>query len=136
MPKTEIITKQQKKLIENEVLAFATSNLENRPNVVAVACVKVVGPNQILITDNFMNKTRKNLEKNNKVAVAVWSKDWEEGYHFKGTAEYIAEGRWKGVVEEMKENEGLAHKAAVLVTVEEIYDLANPAKIYPPVSKF
>ena len=65
------ISSKQKKLIEKQVLALATSDLNDKPNVVAVACCKVVNKDKILVTDNFMNKTRRNLLANNKVALAV-----------------------------------------------------------------
>jgi predicted pyridoxine 5'-phosphate oxidase superfamily flavin-nucleotide-binding protein len=123
------INKKQKVLIEKEVIALATCTPKNKPNVVAIACCKVVDKNKILITDNFMNKTRKNLLNNNKVALAVWSKDWEQGYQFKGTVKYLTSGKWKEMVDKNPDNKGLAHKAAVLVTVKEIWDLANPKRI-------
>jgi predicted pyridoxine 5'-phosphate oxidase superfamily flavin-nucleotide-binding protein len=118
------ITQAQKKLIEGRVLGFATCDLNSKPNVNAVACAKVVAKDKILITDNYMNKTERNLAENNKVAIVVWGKDEKEGYQFKGTAQYITEGKWKRFVEQMRENKGLLAKAAVLVTVKEIYRLA------------
>lgn len=120
------ITDAQKRLVENEVMALSTVNSEMSPNVVAVACCKVVGSNQILLTDNFMNKTRANLLANPSVALAVWSKDMKEGFQFKGTADYLKSGKWKETVDMDPDNKGLAHKAAVLVTVNEIWDLAEP----------
>ena len=121
-----IIDEKQKQLIENEALAFATCDEDNKPNVITVACCKVIDDNKILVTDNFMNKTRKNLLENQKVALAVWSKDLETGFQFKGIAQYLTTGKWKKMVDEDKDNEGLAHKAAILVTVTEIWDLAKP----------
>ena len=123
------ISNAQKKLIEKQVLALASSDLNNKPNVVAVACCKVVAKDKILVTDNFMNKTRKNLLVNKNVALAVWSKDGEEGYQFKGKAEYLTSGKWKKMVDEDPDNKGLAHKGAVLVTIGEIWDLAEPKLI-------
>lgn len=120
------ISDQQKRLIEAENIALATVNSNGRPNVIAVACCKVVGDDKILITDNFMNKTRKNLLENGKIALAVWSKDGEEGYQFKGTAAYFTSGEWKKMVDLMPDNKGLAHKAAVLVAVEEVWNLISP----------
>ncbi|MBN2016117.1 pyridoxamine 5'-phosphate oxidase family protein [Candidatus Dojkabacteria bacterium] len=117
------INNKQKALIESVALAFGTCNKQGKPNVVAVACVKVVDQDKILITDNFFNKTRKNLLENKNVALTVWNKEEEYGYQFKGPAEYFTEGKWKEIVDEMEENKGLAHKAAVLVTVKEVYKL-------------
>ena len=124
------IDRKQKRLIEKEVLALATADFNNTPNAIAIACCKVVGKDKILITDNFMNKTKKNLLKNRKVALAVWSKDGEEGYQFKGRAKYLTAGKWKRKVDEDPDNKGLAHKAAVLVTVDEIWDLSEPKLLF------
>lgn len=123
------ITNDQKNLIESSTIAFATCNVSGKPNVIAVACVKVVGEDKILITDNFFNKTQKNLTNNNHVALAVWTKDEEEGIQLKGKAEYLTQGPWKEMVDQLPENQKLAHKAAVLITVEEIWDLATPRLI-------
>ncbi|MBD3362812.1 hypothetical protein GF362_03775 [Candidatus Dojkabacteria bacterium] len=123
------INKKQKQFIEEKVLALASVDANGAPNVVAVACCKLVEGNKILITDNFMNKTRKNLLNNKETSIAVWSEDWEEGYQFKGEAQYFSKGKWKKMVDEMSENNGLPHKGAVLFTIKEIWDLANPKKL-------
>jgi hypothetical protein len=41
----------------------------------------------------------------------------------------LISGKWKKRVDEDQDNKGLAHKAAVLVTVDEIWDLATPKLI-------
>ena len=120
------ITDQQKRLIEEKAIALATADLNSTPNVVGVACCKVVDDNKILITDNYMNKTRKNLLENKKIAIAVWSREEKEGYQFKGMAEYLKSGEWKKMVDSDPDNEGLSHKAAVLITMEKIWDLVSP----------
>lgn len=120
------ISHKQRGILESKAVALATSDKDGNVNVIAVACVKVIGKDKLLITDNFMYKTRKNILENNHVAVAFWSNDEERGWQFKGVAKYLTTGKYKKMVDEMEENKGLAHKAAVLVTVEEIYDLANP----------
>jgi predicted pyridoxine 5'-phosphate oxidase superfamily flavin-nucleotide-binding protein len=122
--KMAIFTPRQKKLILNGTIALSTTSTKCIPNVIAVASCKIPQDGKILITDNFMNKTRKNLLENPIVALAVWSDDGEEGYQFKGTAEYITSGKMKDAVDNDPDNKGLAHKAAVLVTVNEIINLA------------
>lgn len=116
------INQEVKKLIEENPVALATVDANGQPNVIAVAYVKVVSVNQIIITDNFMSQTRKNLLKNDRVCLAVWGKDWN-GYKMVGRAEYHAEGEWKTMVEGLPENKDLAAKAAVLVTIEKIIKL-------------
>ena len=117
------INKDLKKLIEANPLALATVNFDNKPNVIAVACVKVVSGNQIIITDNYMKQTKKNLTKNNHVCLVVWDKDWN-GYKLIGKAKYFSEGKWKMFVEERPENKGLPAKGAVLVTISQVFKLA------------
>lgn len=115
------ITKQIKRLIEGNPLSFATCN-RNKPHVIGVAFVKVVSPNQILVTDNYMGRTIKNIKKNKNVAFAVWDKNWH-GYQLKGIARYFASGKWHKFVKEMKENKGEPCKGAILVKISEIYKL-------------
>jgi len=86
------INSETQKLIEENSLAFATVDEIGKPNVIAVAYVKVVSENQILITDNYMKQTKENLKKNKNVCLAVWNKEWN-GMKLVGTAEYFT--KWK-----------------------------------------
>lgn len=72
-----MITEEVKKIIEENAVAFATVDEDNKPNVIGVAYLKVVSENQIIITDNYMKQTKENLEKNNNVCLAVWDKKME-----------------------------------------------------------
>lgn len=126
------ITPNIKELFEKSVIAFGTCNSDCVPNVIAVACCKVVANNQVLITDNFFNKTRQNLSANNKVSLSFWNPvdgDNNWGYQFKGVSEVFTLGKWKEIVDSDPDNDGLAHKAAILITITEIWDLANPKLI-------
>jgi predicted pyridoxine 5'-phosphate oxidase superfamily flavin-nucleotide-binding protein len=91
------ITEELKRLIEENALAFATVDESGKPHNIAVGDVKVVSKNQILIGDNYMVETIKNIQRSNNVALAVWSRNWEErcvGYELRGIAEYITQGKW------------------------------------------
>ncbi len=116
------INTETKKLIEENPIAFATVDDGGKPNVIAVAYVKVISKNQIIITDNYMNKSKENLENNNNVCLAVWNKKWS-GCKLIGTAEYFTDGEWKTFVENIPENKGLSAKGAILVTLSEIIGL-------------
>jgi len=70
------ITPKIKKIIENNPIALATVR-GNKPYVIGVAYAKVVDQKTILISDNFMNSTVKNILKNNNVALVVWDKKWK-----------------------------------------------------------
>lgn len=108
-----------KQLLENNPVALATITIGNKPNVIGVAFVKVVSLSEIVITDNYMNQTKKDIIENNNVCLIVWNENMK-GYKVVGKAEYFTEGKWKNYVEEMKENEGFLAKGAILVKVEKI----------------
>ena len=117
-----MINSKAKQTIENNPLAFATVNKNGSPNVIAVAWVKVVSDNQILVTDNFMVKTKENLQNDGNVCLAVWDKGWN-GYKIMGVAEYFLEGKYKKVIENLEENKNLSAKGAIIITVKEISKL-------------
>lgn len=121
------INDQQKQLIENNVVAVATVDEGNKPHCIAIAAVKVISPNQVIMTNNYMNQTPKNIQCNNTVAFVVWNKDWENdciGYEFIGSAEYFCNGNWLNEVKKMKDNEGLPAQGAIVVTIQKIKQLA------------
>jgi predicted pyridoxine 5'-phosphate oxidase superfamily flavin-nucleotide-binding protein len=116
-----------KKLIEENALAFATVDEKGNPHCIAVGFVKVVSKNQILVTDNYMVETTRNIQKNPNIALVVWSKDWKEkcvGYELRGVAQYFRSGKWYEMVKKMPENKGEPCKGAILVTINKIKKLA------------
>ena len=117
-----VIKPKFRKLIQGNPLAFATVGAGNKPNVIGVACVKVVSGNQILITDNFMGQTRKNLKRNSSVCAAVWDKKWK-GCKLIGSARYYNRGIWQKCVRQLPENKGLPAKGAIIVTVKKLIPL-------------
>lgn len=121
------ISYELKELIENNALALATVDESGKPHCIAVGFAKIVSKSQILITDNFMVKTRKNILKNPNIALAIWNRDWKEkccGYELKGKAEYFASGKWLKMVSKIPQNREEPCKGAVLVTVSEVRKLA------------
>lgn len=107
-----------KDLIEKNPVALATVT-NNKPNIIGVAFVKVVSDDEILITDNYMNQTIKDISGNKNVCLIVWNEDLK-GYKLIGKAEHYTEGEWKNFVEKMEENKGLPAKGAIIVKVSKI----------------
>lgn len=105
--------------IEGNPVALATITDGNKPNVIGVAFVKVISENQVLITDNYMNQTIKDIKNNPNVCLVVWDKNFV-GYKLIGRAQYFTSGKWKDAVEKIKENDGLPAKGAVLVEVSDV----------------
>ena len=77
-----------------------------------------------MIVDNFMNKTRKNLEYNPKAAIVVRDAS-KAPYQFKGTVEIVESGKYfdQAVDWATSVMSQLAPKAAILLKVEEIYSV-------------
>lgn len=117
------IDKKQKQLLETEAVAVGTLNEDGSPNVIAVGYAKVVSPTKIVITDNFMKVTSKNIKKDPRICLAVWTKNWDEGYKFVGKAEYQTKGKWAKFVKEMKENKEMPAKGAIVIKISNIYKL-------------
>ena len=108
-----------KEFIENNPVSLATVTDEGKPNVIGVAFVRVVSEEQILITDNYMNQTIKDISQNKNICLLVWDSEMH-GYKLVGEAEYHATGEWKKYVEAMEENRGLPAKGAIIVKVSKI----------------
>jgi predicted pyridoxine 5'-phosphate oxidase superfamily flavin-nucleotide-binding protein len=118
------ITEEIKGLMEGNILALATVDGKGNPHAIAVGDIKVVSQNQILIGDNYMVETKKNIEMNGNVSLVVWNRKFEEecfGYELKGTAEYFTEGKWCEMIKKI--HEGFPAKGAILVTVNKINKL-------------
>jgi len=111
------INPRVKKIIETNPMALATID-NKKPYVIAVAFCKMVSDTEILITDNFMKRTLKNIDKNKNIALVVWK--GFEGYQFLGTCKYFKAGKWVDYVKSLKENKKLPAKGAILVKVNKI----------------
>jgi uncharacterized protein len=60
----------------------ATSSKSGVPNVVPMGAFKLIDDETLLISDQFMNKSMKNLEENPRIAVSFWGD--KAGYQIKG----------------------------------------------------
>ncbi|PIZ56716.1 hypothetical protein COY23_02665 [bacterium (Candidatus Torokbacteria) CG_4_10_14_0_2_um_filter_35_8] len=116
------ITKELKKLIEENILAFATCDENKNPHCIAIGDVKVVSKNQVLIGDNYMVETIDNIQKNKNVALVVWNRNENIGYELKGKAEYFTNNKWHKMVQKI--HKGFPAKGAILFTINKIKKLA------------
>jgi predicted pyridoxine 5'-phosphate oxidase superfamily flavin-nucleotide-binding protein len=114
-----MITSKIKKLIETNPMAMATADAAGKPNLIGVAFAKVAPGGLVIITDNYMRQTLKNLKKNKSVCLAVWDKKWK-GCKLIGSASYQQEGKWASCVKHLPENKGLPAKGAVVVKVSKV----------------
>ncbi len=120
-----VMTEEMMNAIEKDNLVFlATTTVDGTPNVVPIGFARPLDNKTIMIVDNFMNKTRKNLENNPKASLVP--RDASQcPYQFKGTVEIIKSGKYfdEAVDWTTSVMSQLSPKAAVLLKVEEIYSV-------------
>lgn len=113
----------QKAITQQDIFPVATSSRNGIPNVVYIAYLKIINSDTILIADNYLTKTRDNIESNGKISFAV--RDEEKGsYQIKGTAERLTQGDMFDEVQKWVPDD-LPRVAAVIMRVEEIYNGAE-----------
>lgn len=110
-------------LIEKYPVAIGTVMPDGKPNITPVAFTKVVGENQILITDNFMNQCVADIKNSPAVTLVVWNPKMN-GYKLIGTAEYFDFGSWLEKVKAIPENKEMPCKGALLITVTKFFKTA------------
>lgn len=113
---------------KQETIVLATATKDGVPNVVPVNAKKIIDDETILISDQFFNKTLKNLKENPQVAITIWDK--LENYQLKGTVTIETSGKrfeemakW---IDEMakKLNLPIKSKGAVILKLTEIYNVS------------
>jgi len=119
------LTEEMKALVSSQLRFIATASPDGVPNIGPKASTQVLDDEHIVFYELVGGRTWENLQKNPIVAIAVADMNTMQGYRFVGKAELITEGELyegaKKLAESMKIP--VPPKAAVKVTVEEIYNL-------------
>lgn len=109
-------------------LSLATANKKGVPNSSYVRFWWVQGDKLVLI-NNFMNKTRSNMEDTGWASVSAYDMDIHKAYQVKGKVEFKTTGpeyqQGKAMAQKFYEQSGmmLPAKEAIILTPEEIYYL-------------
>jgi predicted pyridoxine 5'-phosphate oxidase superfamily flavin-nucleotide-binding protein len=86
------LTPEIKSYLNGKVAWVATADKAGVPNLSPKGTLAVVDDNTLVFADIFSLKTRKALEENSNVAVAVVDPAGPSGYQFKGKAELLSSG--------------------------------------------
>jgi len=81
-----------KGVLRSNICYFATASEDGRPNVVPIGLVEPISDSEVLLVDVLFDKTRKNLEQNPQVALAVTDMNKLQAYQLKGKAQIITSG--------------------------------------------
>ncbi|SFR02988.1 pyridoxamine 5'-phosphate oxidase family protein [Desulfoscipio geothermicus] len=108
------------------IYAVATASKDGVPNVVPIHFVKIYDESNdiILLVDNFMNKTLKNLEDNSRIAISVWDLDKKLAFQIKGEATIVKSGKpFDDASDWVKKTmPDLKPKSAILLKVTNVYN--------------
>jgi uncharacterized protein len=110
--------------LEKDLVFLATASPDGVPNVVPIGFARPIDGETILIADNYMKKTRQNLENNPRISLVT--KDATKcPFQFKGKVKIFESGEYFDIVTEWGQNAmtKLTPKAAILMHVEEIYSV-------------
>lgn len=112
-------------LVKQPVVAFGTADREGNPNVVPIFWKKILDDETMLLIDNFMRMSKRNLLENSDVCISFWDSETGEAYKIKGKAIYYTEGKiYEGAKKSIQlEDPNKIPKGAVEVKVTEIYTI-------------
>lgn len=87
------LTEEMKEFIDRlKLCVVATSDKNGMPNVSAKGSIRVLDDEHLIFADIFSEKTRKNLQENNKVCILVVDHKKMAGFQFKGEAQLLNSG--------------------------------------------
>ncbi len=110
-------------------ISVATADKNGKPNCCYVRFWWFQG-DKIVMINNFLDKTRKNMEETGWASVAAFDMDIHKAYQIKGTVEFKTEGpeyeQGKAMAKKIFEERGmqLPAKEAIILTPQEIYYLS------------
>lgn len=120
---------------KTDLVAVATTDNNNIPNVVPIYWKKIIDNSKIIFINNFMKKTKKNVQENENLCVSFWDGKTEEGYKLIGTCKHYTKGDifelGKRFIQE--KCPGRIPKGVIMFNVKEIYDISpgeNAGKIF------
>ena len=132
------MTVEMMDLINNMAAPYlATASKEGVPNVVPCGSTRAINPDTITITALHLDKTFRNLEENPRVALVFHSELGKKGalrdvrgWQIKGDAALVKSGEYyerakEGATKRFGEEAAEKVKAAVVIRVKEIYNIAT-----------
>ncbi len=108
-------------LTGTKIVFLATASKEGTPNVVPIGAFKLLDDETLLISDQFFNKTLKNMKENPKIAISYWGE--KGGFQIKGSITlHTNDEVFKQDVAWMKElRPNLVPKSAVIMKITEVF---------------
>ncbi len=108
-------------LMSVKTIYLATCSTDGIPNVAPMGAFKLLDSETMLISDQYMNKTLKNVISNPRAAVSYWGE--KGGFQIKGTISVHTNDQiFKDNVEWMKaRNPRLTPKGALIMKITDVF---------------
>lgn len=114
------LTTDQERLIEgNNIVVLATADKYGQPRAVLVE-TNVVQGNKIVITDNQMNITERNIVENPLVSILAFNKDYGKFLKISGKAAYYSDQGHLDWARSLETNKNWASKGVIEVIIDNI----------------
>lgn len=117
----ELTEKQLDLLSRRNLVILATSDFELMPRAIFVE-VNKAEKDKIIITDNQMETTKKNILSNKNVFLLAHEDDYHYGLKVIGRAEYFSEGEQFDFVQKLETNKNWSPKGAIVVTIDNVIE--------------
>ena len=111
-------------LKKGQELVLATCSSDAEPNANIVIFLGFVD-NKLLVADSQMSATLKNLQSTKRICIVAKTKD--KYYRIKGSVEIFNSGKYYDLCN--KSDKQYSTKNAILISVEEVFDLDKVKKI-------
>jgi hypothetical protein len=110
-------------LAGTKIVFLATAGKDSTPNVVPIGAFKLMDDGTLLISDQFFNKTLRNMKENPKLALSWWGE--KGGFQIKGTVTIHTQDEiFRQDVSWMKElRPHLTPKSAVILKITDVYQV-------------
>ena len=112
------IIDELKQLIESNPISISTVSKNNSPHTIYVMYAKVIHFDKVLITDNYMKKTKENILLNPNVSLTVLVGG--AAYELVGVAKYFCEGVYVEKIHKIIENKAFPCKGAIVIDIKKI----------------
>lgn len=117
----ELTKKQLDLLKRRKIVVLATSSASVQPRAIFVE-INQVRDDKVIITDNEMETTKKNLLENKNVFVLVFEEDCHYGLKILGEAEYRTEGEYFDFVKNLESNRDYDPKGVLIITIKDVVE--------------
>jgi len=108
-------------LQKNPIIVFTTTNKKWQPRSIFVEFSKI-NKDEIIITDNFMKISKKNLMENLNVFVLAYKPDYSCGLKIDGIAKYYDKWKILNDLKKLDQNKWMHPKWAIVVKIKKILE--------------